>query len=258
MVGAENRSVLRLAIVGFISLIAVIGYMPDMAVSAVGTDSEAADGVVLKLGWGSKYRSKKTTTAGRRIDLKGSLTVNGKPLSDAAIKLTRRTQVPGSEWEDVADVVTDSSGVFKQRVFDIPSSTFKAVYADPVSGISYTKSVKLSVRPKVDFNVFPRRLHNKQRIVLKGSLSTEVADISPKGKTVTIKFRDISSGKVSWRAFSVREAGKNGEFRVIHRFQRVTKPTRFRFRVDVPAEFAWPFVAGMSRVVSVTVRPRVA
>lgn len=256
MTEAVHRRLLKLAVAGFISLPAVIGYTSD-AVKATGdTGSKAADGIALKIGWGSKYRSKKTTTAGRRIEMKGRLTAGGSPVPDASVKITRRTRVPGSEWEDLADAVTDSSGAFKQRVSGIPSSTIRAVYADPASGGSETRSVRLSVRPKVGFNAFPHRLRNKQKIVLKGSLSTGVADISPRGKTVTIKFRDLSSGKVIWRAFSVREAGKNGKFRVTHRFQRVTKPTRFRFRADVPAEFTWPFAAGISRVKSVVVRPR--
>ncbi len=246
------------ALVATVLLQLLFASQVSMGMSAKGSEATAttASKSTLKFGWGGKYLSNKTTTVGRSIKVRGRLVVNGKPASNVTVSIKRRTRVPGSEWEDVADVVTDSQGRFKQSVGKVPSSTFTATYADVATGKSTNKSARLFVRPRIIFSVFPRRLRNGQRVVLKGTLLTKVSEISPKGKNVTIKFRDTSSGRASWRAFSVRKTDKKGDFRTTHKFLRVTKPTRFRFRVDVPAEFAWPFSTAKSRVVSVVVRPR--
>jgi len=40
-----------------------------------------------------------------------------------------------------------------------------------------------------------------------------------------------------------------------YRFRRISRPTRIYFRILVPAEGAWPYATGASRVRTAFVRP---
>ena len=60
-------------------------------------------------------------------------------------------------------------------------------------------------------------------------------------------------GSKRWITFRKATSGEKGGFRAAYRFHSTTQRTRYRFRVIVPRQAGYPWVAGHSRPVRVLV-----
>ena len=57
-----------------------------------------------------------------------------------------------------------------------------------------------------------------------------------------------------WETFRTIRSDDAGQWSVRYRFRRTSGVQRYRFRARLPAEGSYPFVTGVSRVVTVRVR----
>lgn len=202
---------------------------------------------------GSKPRRTLTLWYGRRAGLRGRLaTTEGVPLSDAPV--TVRARVAGRHiYRTLGQAVTSRGGGFSFRIPRGPSRRFVVSFGGtrilrPTAGLA-----RLRVRARATLRLSPKRLRVGRRLVFRGRVRGSRLHVPRRGKLVQVQFRD---GR-HWRpAIRLGRTNRAGRFRISYRFRRITRPTRIRFRILVPAEGGWPFETGWSRTRRVDVYPK--
>jgi hypothetical protein len=149
---------------------------------------------------------------------------------------------------------TDSNGRFVYRPRRGRSRNFTAHYTGDATTLPVESNrAALGVRGGVEFSVSPRRARPGRVLVFKGRLMSGGDGMPSSGKIVFIKY--LVGGV--WRpAVASPKTDLKGRFRELYPLaQGVAKPTRLRFRVEVPEEDPWPYQYGYSREQTVVVRP---
>jgi hypothetical protein len=194
----------------------------------------------LALGFGKRGR-----TAGRLT------TDQGAPIAGAAVVVEGRPRSGGS-FKQLGTARTDRAGRFAFRVPRGPSRTVRYRYAGTSTTRPATAELTTRVRAAARLKVDRRRLRNGQAVRFSGRLLGR--PIPPAGKLVTLQAK-VGGG---WRTFATPRAGAGGRFTHRYRFTATTGTRRYAFRVLVAREGAYPYEAGTSRTVKVTVRGREA
>ncbi len=121
---------------------------------------------------------------------------------------------------------------------------------------SRAPDLTLRVRGSTVLRATRKRLRTGGLLRLRGRVKARAAWIPSRGKLVAVQFRD--RGARRWRPVLFVRTDRDGRFRARYRFRRVTGKARIRLRAVALPESRWPYAAGPSRPVRVTVTARTA
>jgi hypothetical protein len=220
------------------------------------SDARLTASFVRQVGRGQARHSvrgaKREVRFSQRPTVKGTLTApSGEPIADATVFIGQQPQ--GQNWRLDGAVHTDSAGEFVYRpAARHPNRHLRAVYfpfSDSHENVA-TDPLTLRVRAGLTLHVDRHRLRNGQRLIFTGRV---LGALPAEGIAVTLQ------AKVGrhYRSFRQLRASSrtDGRIRTAYRFERTTGPIRYRFRLKVVRQAGLPFQAGVSPVVSVSVRP---
>ena len=148
---------------------------------------------------------------------------------------------------------TNSHGAFVYRPAARQSSRrLRAIYFPFSDSHEYANSsaLTLNVRAGLTLRVNRHAVHNGDRLIFTGRV---LGPVPAAGIAVTLQ------AKVGrhYRSFRQLRATSRtgGRVRTVYRFERTTRPVRYRFRLKVVRQAGLPFQGGASPVVAVSVRP---
>jgi hypothetical protein len=195
----------------------------------------------------TELRPSATVRFGRRIAITGRLTNrDGQSVARAQVQVLSRSNV--SAEQAIAVVRTDAHGRYRYVATGTRNRTLRFAYAGSPLMLPAEREVKLSVRAASSLRVSRRKVLNGQAVTFGGRLRT--LPVAGGGKLVEMQVR--LSGR--WQTFRTQRTDPTGRWAIRYRFKRTRGVQRFRFRVRLPAEAAYPFVAGASRSITVRVR----
>jgi hypothetical protein len=134
----------------------------------------------------------------------------------------------------------------------LPTGPSRIVYLTYWRGAErvVTRAIRLRVKPKLGLRIRPRgRLHNGQRMTLRARLR------GPFHARRRVRFLAKPPGG-RWVPFSIRfvkRTDREGVARISHKFRHVSGRQKFRFKVKVPRQAGYPYLAGRSAVKTKTV-----
>jgi hypothetical protein len=199
----------------------------------------------------SVRRASREVRYSQRATVRGSLmTPSGEPISQATVF---GQQPEGEQWRLDGTVRTDAKGRFAYRPpARRPNRRLRAVYfpfSDSNENVA-SGVLKLGVRAGMTLHVNRHRLRNGDRLVFTGRV---LGPVPAAGVAVTLQAK-VGDNYRSFR--QVRAARRtNGRIRTVYRFERTTRPARYRFRLKLVRQAGLPFQSGVSPVVGVEVRP---
>jgi hypothetical protein len=192
----------------------------------------------LQLSHGKRLGSAGRVTTGQGQPLDGvDVTVEGQPRS-------------GGPFVRLGVARTDAQGTFRFAIPAGPSRTVRYSYDGSNTIRPSTAQLVTKVKAAARLRVNKRKLRNGQVVRFSGRLLGK--PIPSGGKLVALQ------AKVGrrWRTFATPRASAKGVFRHRYRFTSTTGLRRYAFRAVVAREAAYPYEAGVSRTVKVTVRGR--
>jgi hypothetical protein len=144
---------------------------------------------------------------------------------------------------------TDALGRISARLRSGPSRIVYLTYWRGTERVK-TRAIRLRVKPRAGLRVRPRgRLHNGQTMTLRARLA------GPFHARREVRFLAKPPGG-HWVPFStdfIKRTDRRGLARVSHTFRHVSGTQRFRFKVRVPNQAGYPYLAGRSHVQEKTV-----
>jgi hypothetical protein len=184
---------------------------------------------------------------GKRLRVNGRLTrPDGTPVAGAQVCVAARNDAAHSPLRPARTVVTDADGRFTDTLRRGPS---RRVYlVTRVADGAVSDSVMVHVRAPVRLHAAPRRLFNGQVLTLGGRLRGR--PIPRRGVLVELQVRK----RGGWQTFATTRARRKGRYRFRYRFTSTTGLQRYRFRARVPEQGTYPYAAGVSHPISVTVQ----
>jgi hypothetical protein len=111
--------------------------------------------------------------------------------------------------------------------------------------------VELRVPAAGSFTVSRKRVLNGGRVLFSGRVAS--APLPALGKLVEIQVKQQSG---EWTTFRTLRTDAQGQWALRYTFNKTACHTRYRLRVNIPAEAGYPFTAGHSKARSVLVRGR--
>lgn len=180
-------------------------------------------------------------TYNRVFTLRGHLQrPDGTALADVGIELR------DSASRYVTGTRTDASGNFSLRA----RATIGGVWTlNEVGRTDRAPAALLEVRPIVQARtVMGRGTGSARRLVVTGRVIPQAGVFN---KAIQLQWRDPRTR--TWRPAVNARVARNGRFRIVYQFRR---PGGYRvaFRVAMPHDRGWPYLASASRPVNVTVR----
>lgn len=185
----------------------------------------------------------------RKTRVRGVLTnPDGQPVDGAQVTVLTRRDLPGSDFRTAAFVRTDTEGRFEYTVRGTTSRVLRFRYDGSRRIRGSAREVKVAVPASGSIRTDRRRLLNGQAVTFIGRVRTK--PIPPPGKLVEIQayFRG------RWRTISTTRTNQRGRWRFKYRFGATSGVVRYRFRALLSREGGYPFAAGTTPVVVVTVR----
>lgn len=214
-----------------------------------GTNASAQ--AALSAGWAGSERARIASAYGRAHTIVGRLTgPDGAPIIGAQLDCTATPVYQGAEPVVMVCPKTGSDGRFGVGVPRGASSrtvriAYRAHLGDALAVASRT--LGLSVKAGVRLTVRPQTSSVGGSIHFSGVLRG--APIPSGGKQLIL---EASSGG-EWVEFRTISTGGKGRYRASYRF-RFPGPVSYRFRVLCPHEADFPFLTGISNIVSVRER----
>jgi hypothetical protein len=187
---------------------------------------------------------------GKAIPVEGHLTSpGGNPLADSALEIFERVGLPGQQWRRLAILKTDAGGKFRFRALRGPSRTLRFRYPGTPLVQPQTADVDLRVRARSSLRVSRRRVVNGEDVVFSGRVAGR--PLPDNGKLLQLQV--LSRG--GWLTFATpRARPATGRWAYRYRFTATRGRVDYRFRVRLPKEAGYPYAAGRSRPVLVSVR----
>lgn len=204
--------------------------------------SEATSGARLTAAFAANRRATLTVGYGRRVVVRGRLvTAGGEPIAGAPIEAVQRYETGGAP-KARDEIVTGADGGYSYEASRGPSRTITFSYgADKDRVVPLRLRVEALARLGVTLN--------GTLVRYRGRVLT--APLPRRGKRVEIQGRAPGAG---WKTFAERRTNHRGAFSGTYRL-RVHRPgVRLQFRVRVPREASYPFVAAVGRVIARVVR----
>ncbi|MFN8114178.1 MAG: hypothetical protein U0R51_13390 [Solirubrobacterales bacterium] len=182
---------------------------------------------------------------------------SGRPVDDAEVEVVERFAAGSSLEPAGRTLTTDGRGRVRTRLTRGPSRTIVVRWAGSRRYLgAESDPVAVDVRGEARIDRVRRNVRAGRRVVFRGSIGALGAAL-PHGKLVELQVR--GSGVRRYRTVGhAFRTDRRGHWRMRYRFDRFyTEPARFRFRLRVPRERRWPYVApALSRPRGLTVRPR--
>jgi hypothetical protein len=188
----------------------------------------------------------------QRATVVGKLTApSGEPISGATVFVGQQPE--GQQWRLDGSVRTNTRGEFRYRPPARQSNRqLRAVYF-PFSDShesAVSRALRLGVRAGMTLQVNRHRLRNGERLVFSGRV---LGPVPAAGVAVTLQAK-VGRHYRSFRQLRATSATK-GRIHTVYRFERTTRPARYRFRLKVVRQAGLPFQSGVSPVVRVSVTP---
>lgn len=211
----------------------------------VGNRVPSLSGAVLTAGFPGS-RTTATTNFGRAVRIRGRLVdVSGRGIGAARISITEKV---GTRRRRVRNATTDATGRFSYLpTGNGPSRSIDLEYfARPTdSSPLASRRLRLRVRASSSFRVSLRGVLVRYSGQLKGR------PIPRGGKRVYVQGRAAGG---AWQRFAVRRTDGQGRFSGRYRL-RVRRPgVRLQFRVEIPAQPGYPYLARVGTAVTRVVR----
>lgn len=185
----------------------------------------------------------------RRLKLRGVLTnPDGQPIDGATIDVYARPRYGGRPFAPVGRAVTDLRGRFSYIARARFSRVLRFRYEGTGTIKSATDEFVAVVGARSTIHVNHRRVRNGASVRFRGRLRG--GRVPAEGKVTFLQA--VVRGK--WRTFATPRANRNGRWRYRYRFGATTGTVRYRFRLCIPRDSAYPFDFGCSRPIAVTVR----
>ncbi len=189
------------------------------------------------------------TRFGRTVKLTGRLTMPGaNPLAGAPVEVFERVAVPGAEFRPVATISTSRTGRFVFKALRGPSRTLRFRYPGTPTIRSRTTEADLRVRAATTIRPSRRYVVTGEYVTFRGRLKG--GPVPAGGKLVEVQV--WARGR--WRTFATARAGADGRWSYQYRFDATRGRIRYRFRARIRREATYPYHAGTSRRVRVTVQ----
>lgn len=172
----------------------------------------------------------------------------GDPVPGARLCVRMATLGLDQRPADVGTVVTDARGQYRYEVPPGPNREVTIGYRHDSSQIA--REVRYYAHAGPTLRVSSPRVRNGGRLRYWGNLPGP----QNAGRVVVLQAGTVGSRR--WITFRKAITNKNGVFRAGYHFIHTTSRTRYRFRAVVPRQAGYPWEAGQSKPVRVTVRPR--
>ncbi len=188
-----------------------------------------------RVGYGSTVivRGRLLTTGGRRL--------SGRSVGVMLVSSDRTVRLP--------DAHTDDAGAIALVLRARRSAVVRLRFRGDAGSLPSERRFALAVPAPVSFKTGrqaiggrPVRFHGR----IRGGA------IPRRGKLVEIQ----AHFRGRWRTISAVRSTRTGRWRFAYTFRAATPTARYRLRARVPIEAGYPFAAGTSRPVAVTVQPR--
>ncbi len=206
--------------------------------SAAGSPNNARVPARLTASFAVNHRATLTAGYGRRVVIRGRLrTQGGDPISGARLQVFDPAVAGGGQPGD-GGISTGPDGRFSYTVRAAKSRTLTIGYGTGSGELTAVARVRLRVRASATLRVSLAGIQVRYR----GRMLSK--PVPRRGKLVEIQGRAPGG---SWKTFARRRTTRGGTFSGTYRL-RVHRPgVRLQFRIRIPRETGYPFVAGIGR-----------
>jgi hypothetical protein len=177
-----------------------------------------------------------------RLATAGGRPLTGQPVAVSAVSRDRAVHMP--------DARTDSAGRLTLVLRARRSAAIQLRFAGGAQTLPSSRQVVVRVPAPVTMRARRPLLHGGGRVILRGRVAG--GSLPAHGKLVEIQ----AHFRGRWRTISAVRSAPDGRWRFRYAFQSTPRPAIYRMRARVPAEARYPFAAGSSRPVRVTVLPQ--
>ena len=195
-------------------------------------------------------KSKLTAKYGRIVWLRGRLRDGrGGAIANAQVGYSALSAKAGARVQSLGSVRTDSDGVFTLSVATkLGSRQLRFAYSPQLGGpAAVSTQARLDVVAPITLKARPKLVHNWHSVTFRGRLLA--GPMPRKGKLVNLQV--VVDGH--WHTFATVRSFKSGKYKYRYRFTRSFGLVTYRFRALSRYEAAYPFVAGHSKTVKVSV-----
>ncbi len=185
----------------------------------------------------------------RRAVLAGQLAgPTGGPRAGDEVRILARA--PGAPEYPLARVRTDSRGRFRHAITVGTSQIVRVAFDGSNTTLPAQQEVVLQVPASGSLRASRRRLRNGRSVVFSGRVRTH--PLPQAGKLVELQ----AHFRGRWRTFQTLRTDPVGRWRFLYRFGGTVGRVKYGFRARFPEESGYPYEAGVSRKVAVTVKGR--
>jgi hypothetical protein len=170
---------------------------------------------------------------------------DGQPIAGAPIYVYSGSPLPAGGLTGF--VATDGAGHFTYNARAFHNRIIRFVYPGAALIRPTESQVRVAVPAATSLRASRRRVRNGQSVRFRGRMRTLPVPMGGKLVEMQAHFRG------RWRTFSTVHTDARGRWRFRYRFGATVGTVRYRFRALLPREGGYPFAAGRSRVVRVTV-----
>jgi hypothetical protein len=211
------------------------------------TESAVGGGKSLDVAFARAHTEAVTLRYGKGAEVTGTLAGgSSQPISGATICV--QTQAEGAETglAPVGTATTDSQGDFSYALGPGPNRQILFGYRN--GSFEVTRTLTVFSHARATLNVEPRKLRNGQRVELTGSLP------EPRAAGRVVVLQANVPGSHRWITFRKATTGERGFYKARYHFTSTTRHITYRFRAVVPHQAGYPWLQGISKPVSVSVR----
>jgi hypothetical protein len=178
-----------------------------------------------------------SSVSGRLLDR------DGEPLAGRDVTVVEQFGAGALIDRRVRVVSTDSRGAWKSKLPPGPSRTVSASFGGSARFAPLEQVAgRLTVRSRASFRTSRERVGEGGRVVFAGRIGHRAAQMPVGGKLIELQVREsVGRWNTVGEAFHTEQSGR---YRLGYRFGRFYEAdARFRFRVKVAREQAWPYKA---------------
>ena len=157
---------------------------------------------------------------------------------------------PGGPEAEIARMRTDAHGGFRQALTAGHTQVLRVVFDGTTTSLPAQQQISLLVPATSSLRASRRRLRNGSSVVFSGRVGT--VPLPATGKLVELQ----AHFRGRWRTFQTLRTDPLGRWRFRYRFGATVGRVRYGFRARLPEEAGYPYEAGVSRRVAVTVLGR--
>jgi hypothetical protein len=198
------------------------------------------------------HRHRLHTRFGHRARIRGRvLSASGQPMAGVAIRPLVQDDSAGALVLGATPITTDSRGLFRYTVPGGVSRRLRfGLRPDPTqTPLVCSPRMHLFVPAPSTLHVRPGRTRAGRGVTFTGKVLG--GHIPHHGKLVVLQGLDRNR----WATIATFRTSDSGRFRYVYRFRHLARATRFALRLQVRSEAGYPFAAGTSHAVHVTVLP---